>query len=316
MKDGAAELSAFWSKLKTNEIFKTDVFSLGQISTRLLADLALGGLTKRKRTRSLLNTNPLKELVGRYVNFPQIRENIKSGAINALTITATDYIYSENVSFVMANDESRGWNRARRVAAFSEITLDHIMASAAIPLFFPAYKIGDKFYGDGCLRNQAPLSPAIHMGADKLLVIGVKKEKPDDYHMRPGVIQPSLGRVISVLMNAILMDNIEYDIERLSRINSTIDAIPEELRHNVPLRKIDFLHIRPSVDLGKLASEKFHLLPDTIKYLVSGLGSKIEASELISYLMFEAEYCHELSLIGYDDAMARTEDILTFLKNT
>ena len=123
-----------------------------------------------------------------------------------------------------------------------------------------------------------------------------------------------MGRVISVLMNAILMDNIEYDIERLSRINSTIEAIPQELRHKVPLRKIDFLHIRPSVDLGKLASEKFHLLPDTIKYLVSGLGSKVEASELISYLMFESEFCHELSRIGYDDAMGQMREILAFLR--
>lgn len=315
LKQGAAELSAFWSKLKTNEIFKTDVFSLGQISTRLITDVLFGGMAKKKRTRSLLNTNPLKELVGRYVNFPQIRANIQSGQINALTVTATDYISSENVSFVMAKDDLFGWARARRKSEFSEITLDHIMASAAIPLFFPAYQIGERFYGDGCLRNQAPLSPAIHMGAARLLIIGVKKKKPDDLHMRPGVMQPSMGRVISVIMNAILMDNIEYDIERLSRINTTIDAIPVELRNNVPLRKIEFLHIRPSVDLGKLASEKFHLLPDTIKYLVSGLGSKIEASELISYLMFEAEYCHELSMIGYDDAMAQTEEILSFIRN-
>lgn len=316
MKDGAAELSAFWSKLKTNEIFKTDIFSLGHISSRLVFDLALGGMTKKKRTRSLLNTNPLADLVGRYVDFPQIRENINAGAFNALTVTATDYISSENVSFVMAKDESLGWARARRISEFSEISLNHIMASAAIPLFFPAYKIGEKYYGDGCLRNQAPLSPAIHLGASRLLVIGVKKKKPDDQHIRPGIIQPSMGRIISVLMNAILMDNVEYDIERLSRINTTIEAIPEDLRHTVPLRKIDFLHIRPSIDLGKLASEKFHLLPDTIKYLVSGLGTKVEASELISYLMFESEYCHELSRIGYDDALAQMQEILSFLKNT
>ncbi len=188
------------------------------------------------------------------------------------------------------------------------------MASTAIPLFFPAYDIDGNFYGDGCLRNQAPLSPAIHMGASRLLIIGVKKETPDDQHLRK-VMQPSLGRVISVLMNAILMDNIEYDIERLSRINATIDAVPVENRHSIPLRKIEYLHLRPSVDLGKLASEKFDLLPETIKYLVSGVGTRNEASELISYLMFESEYCHELSKIGYDDAIAQMDKILGFLQN-
>jgi len=313
MKDGAAELATFWSKLKTKEIFRTDIFSLGSIGTKIITDVALGGIRKKKRARSLLNTNPLKDLVGKYVKFSQIRDNIESGALGSLTVTATDYMSSENISFVMAKDEGCAWKRARRMSVFSEITLNHIMASTAIPLFFPAYEIDGNFYGDGCLRNQAPLSPAIHMGANRLLVIGVKKETPDDQHLRKAM-QPSIGRVISVLMNAILMDNVEYDIERLSRINATIDAVPMENRNQIPLRKIDYLHLRPSVDLGKLASEKFDLLPETIKYLVSGIGNRNEASELISYLMFESEYCHELSKIGYDDAMGQMEKILSFLQ--
>jgi NTE family protein len=312
MKEGASELAAFWSQLKTREIFRTDIFSLGNISSKIITDVALGGLRKKKKARSLLNTNPLKELVGKYVNFPQIRTNIESGVLGALTVTATDYMSSENISFVMARSEECAWRRARRRSMFSEITLNHIMASTAIPLFFPAYDIDQNFYGDGCLRNQAPLSPAIHMGASRLLVIGVKKETPDDLHLR-NVMQPSIGRVISVLMNAILMDNVEYDIERLSRINATIDAVPVENRDNIPLRKINYLYLRPSVDLGKLASEKFDLLPETIKYLVSGVGTRNEASELISYLMFESEYCHELSKIGYDDAMGQMDKILDFL---
>jgi len=313
MKDGASELAAFWSQLKTREIFKTDIFSLGSISSKIITDVALGGIRKKKRARSLLNTSPLKDLVGKYVKFSQIRDNIEAGSLDSLTVTATDYMSSENISFVMAKDETCAWARARRRSVFSEISLNHIMASTAIPLFFPAYEIEGNYYGDGCLRNQAPLSPAIHMGADRLLIIGVKKETPDELHLRGGVMQPTLGRVISVLMNAILMDNVEYDIERLSRINATIDAVPLELRKNIPLRKIDYLHLRPSVDLGKLASEKFDLLPETIKYLVSGVGSRNEASELISYLMFESEYCHDLSKIGYDDAIGQMEKILKFL---
>jgi NTE family protein len=312
MKQGASELAAFWSQLKTKEIFRTDIFSLGNIGSKIITDVALGGIRKKKKARSLLNTNPLKDLVGKYVQFPQIRENINAGILGSLSVTATEYMSSENISFVMSKDESFKWSRARRRSVFSEITLNHIMASTAIPLFFPAYDIDGLFYGDGCLRNQAPLSPAIHMGADRLLIIGVKKETPDDMHLRR-VMQPSLGRVISVLMNAILMDNVEYDIERLSRINTTIDAVPVENRNKITLRKIDYLHLRPSVDLGKLASEKFDLLPETIKYLVSGIGSRTEASELISYLMFESEYCHELSKIGYDDAMGQMDKILRFL---
>jgi NTE family protein len=311
-QDAAADLATFWSRLSTQEIFRTDVFSLGSIGSRLITDIALGGMKKKKMARALLNTNPLRELVGKYVNFPQIRENLRAGHLDALTVTATDYVNSENISFVMANDESKSWQRARRRSAYSEITLNHIMASAAIPLFFPAYEIDGRFYGDGCLRNQAPLSPAIHMGADRLLVIGVKKKRPDNLAVGD-VMKPTIGRVMSVLMNAILMDNVEYDIERLSRINRTINAVPESARAQLPLRQIDYLFLRPSIDIGKLAAQKFDLLPDTIKYLVSGLGSRSEASELISYLMFEAEFCQELSRAGYDDAMAQMEQIVAFL---
>lgn len=311
-RDAAADLATFWSRLRTQEIFRTDVFSLGNIGTRLVTDIALGGIKKKKMARALLNTAPLRELVGKYVNFSQIGENIRAGHLDALTVTATDYVNSENISFVMAKDDSLAWRRARRRSHFSDITLNHVMASAAIPLFFPAYQIDGRFYGDGCLRNQAPLSPAIHMGADRLLVIGVKKMRPDDPDAGD-VMKPTLGRVISVLMNAVLMDNVEYDIERMSRINRTIEAVPEDVRGQLPLRKIDYLFLRPSVDLGHLAAQKFDLLPDTIKYLVSGLGSRTEASELISYLMFESEYCHELSKIGYDDAMAQMDQIIAFL---
>lgn len=311
-KDAAADLATFWSRLSTREIFKTDVFSLSEVASRLVSDIALGGMRKKKKARSLLNTNPLKELVGRYVKFSQIRENINAGYLDALTVTATDYENSENTSFVMAKDTSYAWRRARRSSVFTDITLNHIMASAAIPLFFPAFEVDGRYYGDGCLRNQAPLSPAIHMGADRLLVIGVKRQQNDDAASSK-VMQPTIGRVMSVLLNAVLMDNVEYDIERLSRINRTIEAVPDENKSKLALRRIDYLFLRPSIDIGKLAASKFDLLPDTIKYLVSGLGSQDEASELISYLMFESEYCHELSKVGYDDAMAQIEDIVAFL---
>jgi NTE family protein len=204
------------------------------------------------------------------------------------------------------------WVRSRRLSVRAQIDASHIMASSAIPLFFPPIPVGDDAYGDGCLRNTAPLSPAIHLGADRLLVVSVRRPDGRAAPHAPDM-EPSVARVLGVILNALLLDAIEVDMERMSRVNQTIGLVPQSHRESLQLRKVDYLWIRPSRDIGHLAGELFDKLPRVIKYLIGGLGSSSEAAELTSYLLFDPEFCGLLVELGYNDAIENRESIAGFL---
>jgi NTE family protein len=230
-----------------------------------------------------------------------------------LAITATNYANSDRVTFVQGNDKIKPWKKVRRRSEMCEIGSSHVMASTAIPIFFPPVQVDNAFYGDGCLRNLTPLSPAIKLGAKNLIVVGVQKEiklhDPGD-----GTLQPTFARVVSVVTNAILMDNVYMDIERMTRINETVKLLEEKGGKDNSLRPINIVHIRPSDDIGKIAFEESEKLPATLKFLIDGLGSRREAAELISYLLFEGPYCQRLIDLGYKDAYAQEKEIVSVLK--
>ncbi len=309
--DVATKLTKDWSTITPDQVFKTDAMSVGRLGFKFMFDTAMGALHKKKLARSLLDTSPLRKYLEKNIPFSEIANTLKSGKIESLALTAMNYTNSNSMTFVQSHNPSAMWDRSRRKSVQSTIGVEHVMGSGAIPLFFPPVGIGDDHYGDGCLRNTAPLSPAIHLGADRLMVIGVRR--PD--HLAPAVqahIEPSLARVLGVILNALLMDAIEFDMERLARINSTVDLIPTETRNKMQLRKIEYLWIRPSQDIGKIAAGLYHKLPNMIRYLVSGLGSQKEASELTSYLLFDPEFCGELVRLGREDALSNREAIEKF----
>ncbi len=303
-----------WSEIQAEDVFKTDAVTAGRLGFKFAVDAAIGALYKKKLARSLLDTSPLKGYIEGNTDFSAIEKNLASGHIEALAITAMNYTDSHSHTFVQSLREPKMWDRSRRKSIMSKIGVEHVMASGAIPLFFPPVQIDVDHYGDGCLRNTAPLSPAIHLGASRLLVIGVRR--PD--HLAPTVqahVEPSLARVLGVVLNALLMDAIEFDMERLARINKTVEMIPVEMRQQMQLRKIEYLWIRPSQDIGQIASRLFDRLPRVLRYLVSGLGSQKEASEITSYLLFDPEFCSELAKLGRADAAASREQIEHFLRN-
>lgn len=309
--DVAMKLTHDWSTITADQVFKTDVLAAGRLGFKFIFDTAMGAFHKKKLARSLLDTSPLKKYLEKSIPFSEISNTLKSGKIESLALTAMNYTNSHSMTFVQSHDPAPMWDRSRRRSVQSQIGVEHVMGSGAIPLFFPPVAIGDDHYGDGCLRNTAPLSPAIHLGADRLMVIGVRR--PD--HLAPSVqahIEPSLARVTGVILNALLMDAIEFDMERLARINLTVDLIPNATRTSMQLRKIEYLWIRPSQDIGKIAAGLYHKLPSVIRYLVSGLGSQKEASELTSYLLFDPEFCGELSKLGREDALSNREAITKF----
>ncbi len=203
----------------------------------------------------------------------------------------------------------------RRISMPHDITLNHVCASAAIPLFFAPVSIDGQYFGDGCLRNTAPLSPAIHLQADSIMVIGVQHAPPGEMPMPVNHNVPSIARILSVLLNSVLLDGVAIDVERLRRINNTLSLVPEAERQKSLLRNINCLHISPSEDISAIAYQEYERMPRSIRYLVGGLGSKDDAGNLVSYLLFVPSYCERLTDLGYHDAMVRRQEIEEFIQN-
>jgi NTE family protein len=305
-----ANMCSMWRQLTTEEVFKTDYVTVGRTAWRLARGVTLGGFSPvlRPTKVGLLNVEPLRDLLARNIHFDRIPEHIKSGKLNSLCITATDYSTSVGVTFFMGNKDLKEWKRVQRIGIREDIGIDHVMGSASIPIFFPPWKIGNRHFGDGCLRNTAPLSPARKIGATKLLVISVRKMTnltlTDD-----NIIKPTLGRVLSVVINAIFMDAIEIDIERVRIINETLQLVSKESG----MRNIDIAHIHPSQAPSELAEERVKGLPPVLRFLLSGLGSPKESAEILSYLTFDPLYLNALVDLGHSDVMKQKENLIQIL---
>jgi len=265
-------------------------------------------LIKKKKVNALLDTSPLKTLIKGNISFGQIQKNIDSGMIKALAIKALNYSTGIGKTFFQGHDALLGWERSGRKGEREHITVDHLVASSAIPILFPPVKIGKYYYGDGSLRNHTPFSPAIKLGAEKLFIIGVKQA-----NYSPSIQYPSLARIVGLTLNSVLLDAIDQDYERLERI-SEIAALVDK-KKGFYLKPIKTCIIRPSEDIGKIASTFISDLPATLQHLIKGLGNQQQASELISYLLFESRFTNRLIDLGYKDALNQTKEINQFLKN-
>ncbi|NBV42464.1 patatin-like phospholipase family protein, partial [bacterium] len=211
---GCDRLCDFWESLTTDQIYKTDFKSLLGRGARWVWELSTGGLYERKLVRSLLDTSPLLRLIHREIDFSKIESNIRDGLADAIAITAVSYSTGDSRTFFQSHQGVRAWEKVRRDSVATTLLPKHVMASSAIPILFPPVKLGDDYFGDGSLRNYTPMSPAIHLGADRILVIGVRcKYCMGETHAK----QPSLGRILSVILNYVLLDAIDYDYENLTR---------------------------------------------------------------------------------------------------
>lgn len=310
--EAVQRMTRMWRALTSEQVFRTDAFSLGRIGLKWLTDATFGSLKKRKQAKSLLDTSPLCELLEKHIRFERIPEHIAAGRLGGFAVTALNYSTSHSISFVDARSEYQTWDRTRRRSEATTIGVNHVMASAALPLFFPPVAVDDGFFGDGSLRNTAPLSPAIHLGAGKVIVISVRRPEEKAKFVSTGG-EPSIARVLGVMLNALMMDATEFDMERLQRINSTLTHVPSSIRNDLHLRRIDSLWLRPSEDIGFLASGQFDKLPPVVRYLMAGIGNSKESSELTSYLLFDPEYCGKLVELGYKDGWAQVDEIRAFL---
>ncbi len=306
-----------WGNFHVDQVFKADMSGLTSSALHWVAAISMGGLGKYNPV-SLLDREPLEDVLRHYLPFEKIRESIESKRLHALCITASSYSTGNSVSFYQGDESLQPWVRTNRIGVPAEINLNHLMASSAIPFVFAAERIDDSYYGDGTMRQMAPTSPALHLGADKLFIIGNKHEDDDATPMKRMDRNPSLGQIAGHVLDSIFLDNVSIDVERIERINRNLSQIPEKHlpENSVTMRKVDYIYISPSQDLFSIAQKHFNLMPKSVRIFLRGLGtSRKRSSNLVSYLLFEKEYCRELINLGYGDTMERKTEVLEFMTN-
>jgi NTE family protein len=269
-------------------------------------------LLSRRNPVSLLDNGPLRQLLEKHLDFGRIQAQIDSGALYAACVTASGYTSGQSVSFFQGGSGLEGWERNQRIGAAVSLRLEHLLASAALPFLFPAVKVHREYFGDGSMRQIAPVSPALHLGADRVLVVGTGRQTLDQARTRSS-IYPSLAQIAGHALNSIFLDSLMVDIERLERINRTLRLIPPESRKDAALRPIKVLFVTPSQPLERLAARFIHELPRSVRFLLRPTGAlNRSGSNLASYLLFEQSFCRALIDLGYQDAAGREAEVRAF----
>ncbi len=308
-------LCSVWENFHVSHIFRSDPLGMLHNGGLWMLALMLGGLG-RHNPQALLNREPLYELLSRRLPCDKIQDSIDAGLLDAFGVTCSGYNSGQSVTFYQGRKEIEPWSRVRRLGTRSIITTEHLMASSALPFIFRPEKIHREYFGDGSMRQMAPLSPALHMGAERLLVIGVRREERTQLEVSSDIQPPSVAHVAGHALNSIFLDSLDADLERLHRINKTVDLIPSRRGGKTSLRKVESLVISPSRHLSDVAEEYAHLLPKSVAYFFRGIGVyKREGSDFLSYLLFEREYCQALIELGYGDAMNDKDHLVSFLND-
>lgn len=314
-------LARGWSDIRPSDVFRCDVLSQAHNSLTWILDLSFGALLGGGNARSLLDATPLRHFLSEHIRCDRIHNNIKRGHLYALAISATNYNSGKSYLFIQGMKGHPMWNRSRRVTLATRITVDHVCASAAIPLVFQPVKLkaarGTAFFGDGCVRLQQPLSPVIRLGARKIFAIGVRDENLTHQKEPADQKDPSLAQVMGVLFDVMFLDHLATDIEHLERLNQLLSGgriSQSGVRGCEKMRPLASFLMTPSVDLSQLAEQHQKDMPYLIQYFVNSLGrDAASCSDLMSYLLFTSKYTSALIEIGYNDASSRIDEIESFL---
>lgn len=313
--EAVEDLTRLWSSLTLDKVFRVDPRHLVVNAVRWALQLASGGMAGKPRIRSLVDTTPLRVFLTRALGgsegrIPGIAANVRSGRLHALGISTSSYSTGRSVTWV-EGAKAREWSRPQRRAQRASITVDHVMASAAIPLFFPAVQIDEEWYGDGGVRLSAPLSPALHLGAQRIMAISTRFDRLASEVEQPVITgYPPPAQVIGSLMNSIFLDLLDQDAWRVETMNRLLRMIDPEKRED--LQVIRLITLRPSRDLGQLSKEYEQELPRVFRFLVRGLGTQeTKSPDLLSFLLFDPGYLRLLMDIGERDGEARMGEVLS-----
>lgn len=337
LQDASRLLVKLWSNLQASDVYRTDAGAMAKNAGRLALDFSLGGFTGAGRVQSLVDSTPLHAFLGKHLALGGIRKAVQHGELYAFAVTATGYHSGRAFTFIEGKDGHPLWNKSRRVALRTEMDLAHVLASAAIPIVFPPVELpiagSPAFFGDGAMRLTTPLSPAIRLGANRLLAIGVRcqesansllrSEMSDGEDFITDLKRPPLSQICGTLMNAIFLDHLDADLDHLKRMNAFVSAY-QELQASVapvttepdhePMRIVSPLVIAPSADIAIIAKTLEHRMPRTVRYLMDGLGAPdAQSADLSSFLLFDSAFTRELIQLGYRDAAQRIDEIEAFL---
>ena len=320
-EEAVESLTELWQSLTVDQVFRAEGAALARTLFRWGVRLLSGGRRIGKAPQGMVDTEPLREFLRNALGgdqgnpdwIPGVRENIARGRLTALAVTSTNYGTGQSITWVEGQD-AQTWERPHRVGVETRITLDHVMASSALPFFFPAISIGDDWHGDGGIRQTAPLSPTLHLGATRVMAVSTRylpRRSEEGESMIQGYPPPA--QVAGVMLNAIFLDALESDAANLERLNSLLERIPTDVRGD--LRPVQLFTSRPSQNLGRLAADYESKLPQPFRFLERGLGTKETRSpDSLSMLMFQPDYLGRLIELGERDAERRGDEILAFVK--
>jgi NTE family protein len=322
LREATESLSNLWATLKTESVVRVHTPALASQVMKWGLQFLTGGTRALPQVRGMVDTEPLRQLLchiydadGSFENeLPGIGRKLLDGRLEALAVTTTDYTTGEAVTFVQGR-ELGAWERPMRRSESAVMTVDHILASTAVPLFFPAVQIGNSWHGDGGIRQTAPLSPALHLGARRILAIATRRALPKVVPATQVIGDyPAPARILGLLMNTMFLDMLDHDAAYLTRINQLLDDSPQARAHG--FSKVDLLVLRPSQDLAALAADYEFQLPGAFKYLTRGWGTRqTPAPDSLAMLLFESGYTTRLLEIGEADAAANAEEIASFLED-
>ncbi|NOU01409.1 MAG: patatin-like phospholipase family protein [Gallionella sp.] len=316
-RKGVQYLLDIWKNFHANQVYRTDAAGVFNNTILWIAGVfsSAVGISKLKQV-SLLDNSPLVELLDELLPCEKIQESIDSDYLYALSITASGYGSGESVTFYQGSQAIEPWHRTGRVGIPTQIEIKHLLASSALPFIFPATLINREYFGDGSMRQIAPIGTALNLGATRVLVIGVTSNSYSDHVEREDIADyPSLAKIAGHALNSIFLDSMEVDLERVRKINSLVAMMTEEMRQRSNLKHVDVLVISPSQPIEKIAAQHADELPWTIRLLLRLVGARQHSSStLVSYLLSEKKFCRSLINLGYQDTINRREEIMHFLE--
>ncbi len=306
-----------WKRITPEDVYDISQYNMTKLGSRLVKGTLLRNLAGGTPVNGLLDTAPLHNLLEREIDFKKIRQHFAAKYLSSVSLSTTNYYSGSSVVFFDGDEDENleEWSKPSRFSIRTELNVNHVMGSSAIPLFFPPAKIDNSYYGDGCIRQITPLSPAIELGADKIITIGIRHQHSIDHMKELSLManpSPQISQIGGVMMNAIFLDSLEADVERLEKVNTIVEMMGPKS----PWKYIPILSLRPSRDLGEMTEQLGNRLPLVLRYFLQGIGVSGQSGlDLLSYLAFDSSYTSQVVELGYEDTMAKKNLILSFINS-